>query len=278
MFWIPSFYQASKDSKNPDDENDNWIKSIFGLEIWFVMDLKATVNSNNVWNICLLAENDKWYHNMMELVAYANQTWLINGVPQLDLNILREKSEWIVVFAWWDYSWISKLQSTWESDNKIKEIYDMIHDIFWENCYLEITAQNEKILPIIKKCNNYIYNLAKQTNTKLLVNNDYRYVRKDDKEIWEVALSIKDWTRIYDNNRRSPQWLYHIMDWDEIKKICIDNWYLSEEIDEWIQNNYDLSLKLNANMLLNQKLFPKYKTPDEIMQLYEKYGESSIVN
>ena len=68
------------------------------------------------------------------------------------------------------------------------------------------------------------------------------------------------------------------MDWDEIKKICINNWYSTEEVDEWIQNNYDLSLKLNAYILLNQKLFPKYKTPDEIMKLYEKYWESSIVN
>lgn len=276
MFWIPSFYQASKDSKNPEDENDNWVKSIFWSEIWFVMDLKATVNSNNVWNICLLAESDIWYHNMMELVAYANQAWFSNGIPKLDLSILKEKSEGIVVFAWWDCSWISKLQSAWESDNKIREIYDMIHDIFWDNCYLEITAQNEKLLPVIKKCNSYIYKLAKETNTKLLINNDYRYIKKEDKETREVALSIKDWTKIYDNNRRSPQWLYHIMLEDEIRKICIENWYSDDDVNEWIQNNYNLSLRLNASILLNQKLFPKYATPDDIQKYYDKYWATSI--
>ena len=43
MFWIPAFFQAAKDSKNPEDENDKWVKAIFGLEIWFVMDLNSSL-------------------------------------------------------------------------------------------------------------------------------------------------------------------------------------------------------------------------------------------
>jgi DNA polymerase III alpha subunit len=34
--------------------------------------------------------------------------------------------------------------------------------------------------------------LAKQTNTKLIVDNDYRYLKEKDKEAREIALSIKD--------------------------------------------------------------------------------------
>jgi hypothetical protein len=33
---------------------------------------------------------------------------------------------------------------------------------------------------------------------------------------------------------------------------------------------------LNASMLLNQKLFPKYKTPDYIQTYYDKYWATSI--
>ena len=63
---------------------------------------------------------------------------------------------------------------------------------FGEKCYLEITAQDETLLPITKKVNQFIYNLAKQTNTKLIVDNEYRYLKEKDKEAWEIALSIKD--------------------------------------------------------------------------------------
>ncbi len=276
MFWVPSFFLAAKDSKNPEDENDKWVKAIFGLEIWFVMDLKSSWVGKSVWNLCLLAETDEWYHNMMELIAYANQTGFTNWTQKLDLNALKEKSEWIRIFIWWEFSWISKMLSAWESEAKIREIYDMLHEIFGEKCYLEITAQDETLLPITKKVNQFIYNLAKQTNTKLIVNNDYRYLKEKDKEAWEIALSIKDGTKMYDANRRKPAGKYHIMDGEEIREICIKNWYKAEEVDEWMANNWAIAEELNASMLLNQKLFPKYKTPDNIQEYYDKYWANSI--
>ena len=277
MFWVPSFFLAAKDSKNPEDENDNkWVKAIFGLEIWFVMDLNSSVASKSVGNLCLLAETDQWYHNMMELIAYANQTGFTNWTQKLDLNALKEKSEWIRIFAWWELSWISKMLSAWESEVKIREIYDMLHEIFGEKCYLEITAQDETLLPITKKVNQFIYNLAKQTNTKLIVDNDYRYLNEKDKEAREIALSIKDGTKMYDANRRKPAGKYHIMDGEEIREICIKNWYKAEEVDEWMANNWAIAEELNASMLLNQKLFPKYKTPDNIQEYYDKYWANSI--
>ena len=276
MFWVPSFFLAAKDSKNPEDENDKWVKAIFGLEIWFVMDLKSSWVGKSIWNLCLLAETDEWYHNMMELIAYANQTGFTNWTQKLDLNALKEKSEWIRIFTWWELSWISKMLSAWESEAKIKEIYDMLHEMFGEKCYLEITAQDETLLPITKKVNKFIYDLAKKTNTKLIVNNDYRYLKEKDKEAREIALSIKDWTKMYDANRRKPAGKYHIMDGEEIREICIKNWYKAEEVDEWMANNWDIAEELNASMLLNQKLFPKYKTPDYIQAYYDKYWVTSI--
>ncbi len=276
MFWIPAFYMASKDSKDPENADDKWVKSIFWLETWFVMDIHSSLSDKNVGNICLLAENENWYHNMMELVAFANQAWFTHGVRKLDLNILKEKSDWIRVFTWWENSWIAKMLLNWESEAKVREVYDMLHDAFWDKCYLEIIAQDESKLPAVKKCNKFIYELAKQTNTKLIVDNDYRYLRQDDKDSWLIALSIKDGTRIYDANRRNPEWKYHIMNWEEIREICINNWYSAEEIDSWIKNNWDIAEELNVSLLFNQKLFPKYEVQGEIKDLYEKYWSGSI--
>ena len=212
----------------------------------------------------------------MELVAYANQTGFINWVPKLDLNILKEKSERIRVFTWWEMCRISRMLTSWESESKISEIYDMLRELFWDKCYLEITAQDETLLPITKKVNKFIYDLAKETKTNLIVDNDYRYLKEKDKEAREIALSIKDWTKMYDSNRRKPAWKYHIMNWEEIREICLKNWYIKDEIDEWIQNNWDIADELNASMLLNQKLFPMYTTPEDIKNYYDKYWDSSI--
>ena len=276
MFWIPAFYLASKDSKNADNPDDNWVKAIFWMEMGFTMVVHSSLAEKNSWNLCLLAKNDIGYHNMMELVAFANQTWFTNGVPKLDLNILEEKSEWIIVFTWWETSWIAKMILNWESESKILEIYEMLYKIFWDNCYLEITAQDESNIPWVKKCNHFIYDLAKKTNTKLIVNNDYHYLRNSDKDSWLVALSIKDWTKIYDSNRRNPQWEYHIMDWEEIKKICIKNWYSADEVDMRLNNNWSIADDLNVSLLFNQKLFPKYEIKEDIKQLYDKYWDTSI--
>ena len=213
----------------------------------------------------------------MELVAFANQQWYSNWIPKLDVNILKEKSEWIIVFSGWEQSWMYKLASSGESEIKIREIYQMLQDIFKENSYLEITAQDEEVLSITKKCNQFVYSLAEKTNTKLIVNNDFRYINEWDKHTREIALAIKDWVKMYDLNRRRPEWKYHIMDWKDIKNICLKNGYNEKEIDEWIENNWNIANQANASMLLNQKLFPRYNIPDNIKDLYDKYGADSII-
>ena len=84
------------------------------------------------------------------------------------------------------------MQISGESDAKICEIYDMLREIFMDKCYLEITAQDEGLISGLRKLNHFVYDLAKKTKTKLIVNNDYRYLREKDKDAWEIALAIKD--------------------------------------------------------------------------------------
>lgn len=278
MFAVPSLFLACEDSKDKDNPDDFAVKPIFWLEIWFVYDLKSSLIWKAVWNICLIAENDIWYHNMMEMVAYANQDWLSNWTSKLDFNILKQKSEWTILFFWWELSWLVKMLSAWDSEDTIMEIFNKMREIYWDNLFMEIIAQDELVLPLVWKSNKIIYDFAHKTNTKLIVNNDYRYINPNDKEVWEVALSIKDWTKMYDANRRKPEWKYYIMNWEEIKDICVKNWYNSSEVDERIENNWSIADRVNTSMLLHQKLFPKYETPENIKIYYDKYWTSSIVD
>ena len=83
---------------------------------------------------------------------------------------------------------------------------------------------------------------------------------------------------MYDANRRKPDGKYHIMTEKEIKEICLKNGYSESEIDERMTNNVNIANQIDAKILLNQKLFPKYEIPEEMRELYDKYGESSIIN
>lgn len=111
-----------------------------------------------------------------------------------------------------------------EKIEKITEIITMIKDILGaEHVYLEITAQDETLLPEIKKINTQILELAQLTSTECVVNNNYFYPKSTDKEAREIALAIKDGKKIYDEDRRKPKGEYHIMSEEEIRTILAKN-------------------------------------------------------
>ena len=119
----------------------------------------------------------------------------------------------------------------------------MLCEIFGEKCYLEITAQDETLLPITKKVNQFIYNLAKQTNTKLIVNNDYRYLKEKDKEHgklhYRLKIELKCMMRIVENR------LENIILWTEKRlekyvsriDIRLKKWMNGWRIIELLQKN-----------------------------------------
>ena len=61
-----------------------------------------------------------------------------------------------------------------EKIEKIAEIITMIKDTVGpKDVFLEITAQDEKLLPEIKKINTQILHLAELTTTECIVDNNY---------------------------------------------------------------------------------------------------------
>lgn len=268
MYWSVNFYLLALESS---------IKPIIGTEFWFVMDINSINNPKTIWNIVLIAKNNQWYHNLMELVSFANQQW-IKFKPKIDISILKQKNQWIIAIVWWEESWLGKMILNWDSQDNMIELIHILKEILWkENIFLEIIAQNEDILTDIKKINNQIILLSKETDTDCVINNNYFYPDKDEKEAWEMALAIKDWHKMYEENRRKPKWDYHIMNEDEIVEIMINNWYKNEIIQERIQNNNTISDTINIEIQVWQYLFPNYENPQDIKDIYEKNKEELII-
>jgi DNA polymerase-3 subunit alpha len=266
MYGVPAFYLAAKEEE---------INAIIGVELGFILDLKGTYLGKNVGNLCLLAFSDVGYYNLMKLTSFANQEG-IDEKPKVDFATLKEHCEGVIIFYGGTESWVGKMINAGETEDKILEIHEMIQEIFKENCYFEITAQDEHLLTDLPKVNQLLLHLARKTDTQCIVNNNYFYPDPKDKVAWEMALAIKDNVKMYDAARRQPAGMYHIMTEEEIRKVCLGNDYKEEQINERLKNNQHIAEQAHVKLKLGQQLFPVYDSPDFIKELYEKHKEEMI--
>lgn len=164
-----------------------------------------------------------------------------------------------------------------EKESKMTEIMHLIQDtIGKENFFLEIIAQDYNETNEQKKTNEYIMEIAKKEGISCVVNNNYFYPSKNDKQAREVALAIKDGLKIYDESRRKPKGQFHIMSEKEIKEILKNNGYDSSTIDTLINTNNAIADSIVTTIDLNQALFPNYETPEDVKEIYEQYKDKLI--
>ena len=265
MYWAIQLYEAAK---------ENEIKPIIWTELWFVLDINWFNKVDEIWNICLLAKNTEWYQNLMKLVSVANQAW-IAWKPKIDISTLWENNGWVIAFMWWEESWLWKMISRSETDDKIMEIVNMIQDKIWkENVYFEVIAQKED--SALKKINSKVLSLAKENWIPVITWNVYNYINKWDKSAREMALAIKDNKRMFDSDRRKPAWDFYLMTWDEIKEILVWNWYSESDVDSWIETNNKIANEIDIKINMWQWLFPKYQPSEEVKEIYENIKDSLI--
>lgn len=267
MFGAIKFLLASKDEE---------IKPIIWVELGFVLDVTSTYSVDSIGNIVFLAKTTEWYSSLLELTSYANTIWLKNK-PKVDLSAIKSFSNWVVAFFGWTQSWIWKMILRDESREKIIEIIHMLQSILGKNSvYGEIIAQLHSENNELERVNNYVFDLCKDLGVSCVVNSNYHYMKKDDKEAWEVALAVKDAKKIYDGDRRKPVWNFHIMTEDEIVEVLENNWYSSDEIQKMISTNLALAESFDVKVALGQTLFPNYESTEDIKEAYEKIKDNLI--
>lgn len=267
MYGAIQFYQAA---------NAEGIKPIIGLEVWFVLNVDNAPTPNTIGTICLLAKNTEWYLNLMKLTSFAGQEGIM-GRPKIDISILEQYKEGILVFSWGPDSRIAKLLNNGESLSKAQEILDMLKSQLWdENCYLEIIAQDESQELEIAKINKQILELSEKTKTPCIVSNLYAYPKPEDKKTQELAMAIKDNLKLYDPQHRVTSTKNHLMTEEEIRKICLQNGYSELQINKRIQNTENIANLCDTKIEMWQALFPKYEAEPEILELYEKNKDQLI--
>lgn len=268
MYGMVKFYQLAKEAG---------IKPIIGVEVGFVMDISTQIPDQHIGNIVIIAKTKEGYQSLMELTSFANKEG-VKGKPKIDLQALKTFWREIICFFGGANSRIGKMIALDEKESKMIEIIHLIQNIVGkENVYLEILAQDYTETSESKKVNEILFSIAEKEQIDCIVNNNYSYPAKEDKEAREVALAIKDGLKIYDENRRKPKGQFHIMTEDEIRNILTKNGREKKTINQLIENNTTIAEQITTEIDLNQTLFPNYETPEDVKELYDQYKEGLVV-
>lgn len=267
MYGAVKFYQWAKDTG---------VKPIIGVELGFVMDNNSQLSAQQIGNIVLLAKSKEGYQSLMELTSFANKEWS-QGKPKIDLQAMKTFWREIICLFGWANSRIGKMIALDEKETKMTEIIHLIQDILGkENIYLEIVAQDYNETTESKKVNELLLAIAEKEQIECVVNNNYCYPSKWEKEAREVALAIKDGLKIYDESRRKPKGQFHIMSEEEIRTILQNNGLEKEMINKLIATNSKIADQITTSIDLNQTLFPNYETPENIREIYETCKDGLI--
>lgn len=162
-------------------------------------------------------------------------------------------------------------------DSLIAHLIQPMKEIFAENLYLEITAQDYKLEPRLQLLNNQIIQLSEQTQIPCTVTSNFHYIKQGDKIAFETALAIKDQKQISDSSRRKVSGNYYIMSEEEVREILQANGFDDKKIEEL----FDMNQKVcdSIDLILpkpSTPKFPLYKTPQEFVDLYAKAKDNLI--
>lgn len=270
---IPFFQKATK--KN--------IKPIIGVELGFTYDYKTIHHHKQLGNITLIAKSTDGYKALLRLVTLS-QRHIHDNKPVIDLaTIASEFAEYctkgtIYALIGGERSCIWQMIMKYDELQKIRDLWEIIRTTFWSDAFLaDLIAQPYQVEPQLKRINNQIQALALATDTPLLVNPNFHYLKIDDKEVFEVALAIKDGKKMYDTDRRRIPGNYHISDETFVVQTMLANGYTEDVIQKMMQTNNNVAATIDVTIHLGQKLFPIYQTPPDMLALYEKHKEQLVV-
>lgn len=228
------------------------IKMIYGVEAYTCDDAKIKDKNNKYYHLVLLAKNETGRINLNRLITISERPENKYYKPRIDLDILQEHKDGLIVLSACLAGEVSKRLIDDDYDGA-KAVVGKYKAVFGKDYYLEIQAHND---PEQIEVNHKIIQLAKETNTEVVVTADAHYVRPSDKE-YQNAYAFNG------AYRESEEGTYvdcHVQSEEEIRKK-ID--YLDNElVDRLIENTDSIASMCNVDIPLSAPIMPEVTVPD----------------
>ncbi len=236
------------------------IKPIIGCEFYICNDLTRRQGKDDIGHLILLAKNNTGYKNLMKL----NEIAFCDGFyykPRIDYDVLAKHSEGVICLSACLAGHIPTLILQRRFD-EAEALALRLKDMFAEgDFYFEI--QNHGI-PEQKIVNQYLAEMSKKHNIKLVATNDVHYLNKDDAEMQDVLMCVQ---------------MGKFLDDEDRLKFSTQEFYLKtyDEMAEAMAG-YEESLETTLEIADKCEVVIKTKSLGEIYGIDEKYKLASTEN
>ncbi len=163
------------------------VKPILGCEFYICSDLHRKQGKDDMGHLILLAKNNTGYHNLLKL----NEIAFCEGYyykPRIDYKVLAEHSEGVICLSACLAGHIPQYILQRRFDEAEELILKMNKMFAPGDFYLEI--QNHGI-PEQKIVNDFLAEMSKKHNIKMVATNDAHYLYKEDAEMQDVLMCVQ---------------------------------------------------------------------------------------
>ncbi|MGM0602223.1 MAG: DNA polymerase III subunit alpha [Bacillota bacterium] len=191
LYSMIEFYRHAK------SEN---IKPILGCELYLTPGSRFE-KSKERYHLILLAENNKGYHNLIQLVSKA---WLEGFYykPRIDKELLAEYSDGLICLSACIQGEIPQLILKGRNDAAKKAAEEYSHIFGNNNFFLELQDHN---LQQEKEAASGLINISQELDIPLVLTNDSHYLNKSDADLQDVLLALQTGTTVDDKDRMTFQ-------------------------------------------------------------------------
>ncbi|KND49873.1 MAG: DNA polymerase III subunit alpha [Parcubacteria bacterium C7867-003] len=231
------------------------IKPIIGIDAYVCYRSrhdKQTGIDKQRYRLVLLAENDKGYKNLIQLVTLAHLEGFYYK-PRLDRELLEKYSEGLIAIA---PSFSNDILTSLETGNKdqalerlnwYKRIFAGTEDN--PNFYIEITHH-----PEIKghdENSKRMLAFARETNTPIVANHDVYYIAKEDRIARETMIAIQS-----QNDEKVEE---GTDDFSFITQKLAEKYF--KELPDALENNEKIANRCNVEISIGKWFLPNYVVP-----------------
>ena len=252
------------------------VTPIIGTTLSFVPNVQLKQKDEDLQQVTFLSTTNDGYHHMLELISLANlSAW--HERARFDMDTLAQHHSDMYMLMWGLHSPIMSMlqhKQPLEAIAAFLKTFEAYIPVGY--CLLWLLTQDESIKKV-KMHNEAIHALAKMTWWKVVLLTEVQYVTATDKDLFDVWLAVKDGKRVFDDDRRKPIGKHHLMTYDEILKMMIDNDYTQMEVEKRAEQTNLVADSCKVDIALWWILFPKYENPAKISELYKKHKDELIV-
>lgn len=246
MYGVVDFYREAK---------SQGIHPVIGCEVYMAPRSrfdKVHDIDNKTSHLILLAENQKGYKNLIQLVSAG----YIDGFyykPRIDFEMLKEHSKGIIALSACIAGEVPKalLRGDYDEAKKIALKYAEV--LGKDNYFLEIQdhglSEQKRIIPDMLR-------LSEETGIGLVATNDIHYLKKEDAKYQDVLMCIQMEKKVDDPDRMKFETEeFYIKSPEEMTSLF-------EYVPQAIENTEKIAKRCNVDFDFGTRHLPAYAVPD----------------